>query len=108
MIRHLGVHKRCPFVSEDTLTSVGDEGIVFIAVRNTAAFENVTIPTKTVLGKAEPTNFMLQPVAADTATEINKSLFKQVNKVNTDEWLSETSSEFSSFAQNFLSSTEMS
>ena len=108
MIRPLGVHKRCPFVSEDTLTSVGDEGIVFIAVRNTAAFENVTIPTKTVLGKAEPTNFVLQPVAADTATEIDKSLFEQVNRVYTDEWLSETSSEFSSFAQNFLYSTEMS
>ena len=108
MIRPLGVHKRCPFVSEDTLTSVGDEGIVFIAVRNTAAFENVTIPTKTVLGKAEPTNFVLQPVAADTATEIDKSLFEQVNRVYRDECLSETSSEFSSFAQNFLSSTEMS
>ena len=108
MIRPMGVHKRCPFVSEDTLTSVGDEGIVFIAVRNTAAFENVTIPTKTVLGKAEPTNFVLQPVAADTATESDKSLFEQVNRFYTDEWLSETSSEFSSFAQNFLSSTEMS
>ena len=108
MIRPLGVHKRCPFVSEDTLTSVGDEGIVFIAVRNTATFENVTIPTKTVLGKAEPTNFVLQPVAADTATEIDKPLFEQVNRVYTDEWLNETSSEYSSFAQNFLSSTEMS
>ena len=51
---------------------------------------------------------MLQPVAADTATEIDKPLFEQVNRVYTDEWLNETSSEYSSFAQNFLSSTEMS
>ena len=108
MIRPQGVYKRSPFVSEDTLTSVGDEGIVFIAVRNTTPSENVTIQTKTVLGKAEPTNFVLQPVAADTATEIDKPLFEQVNRVYTEEWLNETSSEYSSFAQNFLSSTEIS
>ena len=108
MIRPQGTSKRSPFVSEDTLTSVGDEGIVFIALRNTTPSENVTIQTKTVLGKAETTKFVLQPVAADTATEVDKSLFEQVNKVYTEEWLNETSSEYSSFAQNFLSSTEMS
>ena len=81
MIRPLGVHKRCPFVSEDTLTSVGDEGIVFIAIRNTAAFENVTIPTKTVLGKAEPTNFVLAAnlwLPTRQLTLINLSLNKLI------------------------------
>ena len=108
MIRPLGVYKRCPFVSEDTLTSVGDVGIVFIAVRNTAAFENVTIPTKTVLGKAEPTNFgclgfnLWLPIRQPKL--INLCLNKLIEFIQ----MSETSSEFSSFAQNFLSSTEMS
>ena len=108
MIRHSGVHKRCPFVSEDTLTSVGDEGTVFLAVRNTTSFEKVTLNNKTVLGKAEPTHFVFQPVAAESAAEIDAPLVEQVNRVHAVDLLSEMSSEFSSFDQNFLSSTEMS
>ena len=69
MIRPRGVHKRNPFVSEDTLTSVGDKGTVFLAVRNTTSFEKVTINNKTLLGKAEPTNFVFQPVAAELLAE---------------------------------------
>ena len=69
MIRTRGVHKRDPFVSEETLTSVGDEVTVFLAVRNTTSFEKVTINNETVLGKAEPTNFVFQPVAAYLVAE---------------------------------------
>ena len=32
VIHPTAVHNRCPFVSEDTLTSVGDDGTVFLAV----------------------------------------------------------------------------
>ena len=71
-------------------------------MRNTTSFEKLTINDKTVLGKAEPTNFVFQPVAAET----DVPLVEQVNRVQALDLLSETSSEFSSFAQNFLSSTE--
>ena len=40
MIRPSGVHNRRPFVSEDTFTSVGDEGTIFLAVRNCSYLEN--------------------------------------------------------------------
>ena len=82
MIRPRGVHKRCPFVSEDTLTSVGDEGTVFLTVRNTTSFEKMTVNNETVLGKAEPTNFMFQPVAAELAAETDVPLVEQVNRVH--------------------------
>ena len=51
MIRPSGVHNRCPFVSEDTLTSVGEDGTVFLAVRNRTPSENLTFQSKTVPGK---------------------------------------------------------
>ena len=108
MTRPRGVHKRDPFVSEDTLTSVGEEGTVFLAVRNTTSFEKVTIYNKIVLGKAEPTNFVFQPVAADLVAETNVLSIEQINRVHAIDLLNETSSEFSSFSQNFLSSTEIS
>ena len=46
MIRSSGVHKKCSFVSEDTLTSVGEDGSVFLAVRNRTANENLTLQTR--------------------------------------------------------------
>ena len=63
MIRPSGAHNRSPFVSEDTLTSVGEDGTVYLAVRNKTANENLLLQSKTVLGKAEPTTFMFRPIA---------------------------------------------
>ena len=108
MILPRGVQKRDPFVSEDTLTSVGDEGTVFLAVRNTTSFEKVIINNRTVLGTAEPTNFVFQPVTTVSAAGSDVPLLEQINKVHATDLLSDTSSEFSSFDQNFLSSTEIS
>ena len=82
MIRPRGVHKRDPFVSEDTLTSVGYEGTVFLAVRNTTSFEKVAINNRTVLGTAEPTNFVFKPVATVSAAGSDIPLVEQINKVS--------------------------
>ena len=40
------------FVSEDTLTSVGERGIVFLAIRNQTDIERVKVKAQTVIGKA--------------------------------------------------------
>ena len=106
MIRPGGMYNRNSFISEDTLTSVGDDGTVYLAKRNKTATENLQIPSKTVLGKAEPTIFF-RPVSVDQADATSMPLIEQVNNVNIVD-LDDTSSEFSSFAQNFLSSTEFS
>ena len=50
---------------------------------------------------------MFKPVAAELTTETAMSFVEHVDKVHAVEF-SDTSSDFSSFAQNFLSSTEMS
>ena len=60
MIHPSGVHNLCPFVSENTLTSVEEDGTVFLAVRNRTANENLILHRKTVLGKAQPTTFCVQ------------------------------------------------
>ena len=101
------MHNRCPFVSEDILTSVGEDGTVFLAVRNRTASENLLLQCETVLGKAEPTTFMFTPIAVDQTDKASVSFVEQVININAVD-LSDTSTEFSSFAQSFLSSTEMS
>ena len=107
MIRPSGVHYRCPFVSEDTLTSVGDHGTVFLAVRNKTPHENITIQSKNVLGKPEPTSFLFEPIAAEQPGKASALFVEQTNRIHAVD-LSDASSEFSSVVQNFLSSTEMS
>ena len=107
IIRPSGVHNRCPFVSEDTLTSVGDEGTVFLAVRNRTSSENIIHQSKTVLGKAEPTTFVFRSIAVDQLDKASISIVERVNNFNAVD-LSYTSTELSSFAQNFLYSTKMS
>ena len=47
-------------------------------------------------------------MAADLVVETDVPLIEQINRVHAIDLLNETSSEFSSFAQNFLSSTEIS
>ena len=107
MIRPSGVYNRSSFVSEDTLTSVGDDGTIYLAVRNKTAIENLQIPSRTFLGKAEPTVFKFRPIPVDQTDRTSMPLIEQVNNINIVD-LDDTSSEFSSFAQNFLSSTELS
>ena len=93
------------FVSEDTLTSVGEGGIVFLAILNQTDKERVKIKAQTVIGKAALTTFVLNYVLMQTEGEASKLSAEYVNQIlrNFD---MDTSSEFSSFAQNFLSSTE--
>ena len=105
MIRPSGVHNKCSFISEDTLTSVGEDGTVFLAVRNRTANENLTLQSKTVLGKAEPTTFLFRPILVDQTDETSLPFVERVNNINVVD-LSDTSTEFSSFAPNILSSTK--
>ena len=107
MIRPSGVHNKCSFVSENTLTTVGEDGMVFLAVRNRTANENLTLQNKTVLGKAEPTTFVFKPILVDQTDETSVTSVEHVNNINVVD-LSDTSTEFCSFAQNFLSSTDIS
>ena len=107
MIHPTGVYNRCSFVSEDTLTSVGDDGTVFLAVRNRTSHENVVIQSKTVLGKAESTTFMFKPIAIEQTGETSALFVERNNIINAVD-LNESSYEFSSFAQHFVSSTELS
>ena len=79
MIRPSGMHHRSPFVSQDTLTSVGDDDTVFLAVRNTTSHDNITIHNKTVLGKAEPTFFVFEPF---TVGKLMKPLRFLLNKLS--------------------------
>ena len=95
------------FVSEDTLTSVDEEGAVFLALRNQTSKEEVRIRKQTVIEMAALTTFVLNSVSLLNENESLKSSVEIVNQVRTNIDL-ETSSEFSSFAQNFLSSTELS
>ena len=50
MIHPCGLYAECQFASKDTLTSVGEDGTVFLAVRNKTAVEHDTVKTKTVIG----------------------------------------------------------
>ena len=94
------------FVSEDTLISVGEGSIVFIALRNQTDKERVRIKEQTVIGKAMLTTFVLNPVSMQNV-EASKLAKEFVNRILKDIDM-DTSSEFSSFAQNFMSSTELS
>ena len=80
---------------------MGDDGTEYFAIRNKTANKNLQIPSKTVLGKAEPTVFMFEPVTVDQTDGTSMPLVEHVNNIR------DTSSEFSSFAQIFLSSTEL-
>ena len=107
MIQPSGVHTRPSFVSENTLTSVREDGIVFLPVRNRTANENLILHSKTVLGKAQPTTFMFRPFMVDQIGKTPVSFVEHANNFGVVD-LSDTSTEFGSFAQTFLSSTETS
>ena len=97
MIHPSGVYNRCSFVSEDTLTSVRNDGTVFLAVRTRTSYEKVVIQSKTVLGKAEPTTFEFRPIAVVQTGEASALFVERIYNI-----LSESSCEFSSFAKNFF------
>ena len=105
MVHPCSIRSNSLFDSEDTLTSVGEDGVVFLALRNQTAKEGVRIKEQTVVGKAVLTNFVFNSVPIQDSREASKLSAEFVNQVHRDLDL-DTSSEFSSFAQNFLSSTE--
>ena len=107
MVHPCSIRSNSLFDSEDTLTSVGEDGVVFLALRNQTAKEGVRIKEQTVVGKAVLTNFVFNSVPIQDSREASKLSAEFVNQVHRDLDL-DTSSEFSSFAQNFLSSTESS
>ena len=72
---------------------------------NRTASGNLILQNKTVLGKAEPTTFMFRPIMVNETGETSVSIVEHDNNIKIVD-LSDTSTEFSSFAQNFLS-TEM-
>ena len=85
------------FVSEDTLTSVGQDETEFLAVRNKTATENV---------RKELTAFLLKPASVKTRSETFALPSAQVNQVQVA--LNDTKSEFSSLRKTNFSSTEKS
>ena len=95
MIHHSGLHYRYPFVPEDTLTSVGDDVTVFLAMRNKTPQVNITIHGKTILGKAEPATFVFEPIAVEQLDEAAVLFVEHTSRIH-DMDLSDTSSEFSS------------
>ena len=105
MVHSCSMKSSSVFLSEDTLTSVGEEGIVFIALQNQTDNERVRIKEQTVIGKAMLTTFVLNHVLMQSVCEASKLTKEFVNRIHKDIDL-DTSSEYSSFAQNFLSSTE--
>ena len=63
------------------------------------------IKEQTVIGKAMLTTFVLNPVPMQNVGEASKLAKDFVNRIHKD-IVMDTSSEYSSFAQNFLSPTE--
>ena len=105
MVHSCSMKSKSVFVSEDTLTSVGEEGLIFVALRNQTDKERVRIKAQTVIGKAVLTTFVLNSVPLQNKGDDSKLSVEFVNQVHKDIDM-DTSSEYSSFAQNFLSSTD--
>ena len=82
MIHPSGVHNRCPSVSENTLTPVGEDVAVFLAVRNRTANENLILHSKTVLGKAQSTTFMFRPIMVDQTGKTPVCFVEHFNNID--------------------------
>ena len=95
-----------PFVLEGTLTSVGEDGVVYLALRNQTSKERVRVKVQRAAGKAVLASFVLNSVYVEDNIEATKLLIEFVNKAHEELNLDDTSS----FARNLvlLSSTEMS
>ena len=70
-------------------------------MRNQTPLESITIQSKTVLGKAEPTTLVFEPIAAEQAGEASSLSVEQNNRIQAVD-LCDTS-----LAQSFSSSTEI-
>ena len=93
-------------VSEATLKSVGEDCTVFPAVRNRTASENLKLQSETV---PERQSRQLLCLDQSWSTELTKILYLLWNMLIILLFdLVDTSTEFTSFAQNFLSSTGIS
>ena len=79
---------------------MGERGIVFLAIRNQTDKERVKIKAQTVIGKAALTTFVLNSVLMQTDGEASKLSAEYVSQIHRN-FDMDTSSEFSSFAQNF-------
>ena len=99
-----------PLVLEETLFSVGEDGVIYLALRNQTAKERMRIKKQTVVGKAVLTSFVLNSLSVDDKIEATTLPVQFVNKVQDELNLDDSSSQLSSFAQDFkfLSSTKMS
>ena len=84
---------------------MGEEGTIFLALCKQTDKERVRIKKQTVIGKAALTTFVLNSNPMQNNGEASKLSAEYVNQVHKNVDM-DTSSEFSSFAQNFLSSTE--
>ena len=58
MIQSCSANSNATFASEDTLTSVGEDGVVFLALRNQTDKEGMRIKKQTVVGKAAQLGFL--------------------------------------------------
>ena len=58
MMHPYGAQIDSPFVLEDTLTSVGEEGVLFLALQNQVWSDRVQVKTPTVKGKAVLTKYL--------------------------------------------------
>ena len=85
----------------------GEDSTVFRAVRNRTANENLILHSKTVLGKAQPRTFLFRPVMVNQTGKTSVSFVEHVTYIDVVD-LSDTSTEFCSFAENFFSSTKIS
>ena len=105
MVHSCSMRSKSVFVSEDTLTSVGAEGIIFVALQNQTDKERVRVKEQTVIGKAALITFVLNSLPMQNRGDASKLSVDFVNQVQQDIDM-DTSSEFTSFAQYFLSSIE--
>ena len=107
MVHPCSCKSNSSFVSEDTLTSVGEDGIDFLALRTQTADERIRIREQTVVGKAVLTNFVLNSIPIEDncdAWKLSAGFLNQMHR-NLDMY---TSLELSSFAETFSSSIEIS
>ena len=79
---------------------MGEDRVFYLAIRNQTENEVVKIKGQTVVEKAVLTNFVFNSVPIQDRLEASKLSAEFVNQVHRDINL-DTSSEFSSFAQNF-------
>ena len=95
MVHPCNVKSNAVFVSDDTLTSVGEDDVLYLAIRNQTNKEVDKIKGRTVVGNAVLTNIVYNSVPIQDSLEASKLSAELVNQVHRDLDL-DTNSEFSS------------